>query len=153
MDTFRILKCQLLSKLWQLSEWPFWGRLRILLKYKSSMCQRMTNQDIKNFWVQDHQGGSVFYLDAPAPPPQHPSTTSDTFGGAIPQAPERLVGQSRGRPVRHWMEPVGGGQSVKFHCLQWWQATLEPSGAGGAAKEGESGARGKGRWGRVRMIR
>ena len=28
---------------------------------------------------------------------------------------------------------------MKFHCRQQWQATLEPSGAGGAAKERESG--------------
>ena len=29
---------------------------------------------------------------------------------------------------------------MKVHCRRRWQATSEPSGAGGAAKEGESGS-------------
>ena len=72
--------------------------------------------------------------------PQIPSTTSGTVNGEIPQAPGRPVRQSRGRSSRHCLEPVGGGHSVKVHCRGRWRATLEPSGARGAAKEGKSGS-------------
>ena len=29
---------------------------------------------------------------------------------------------------------------MKVHCQRWWQETSKPSGAGGAANEGESGS-------------
>ena len=52
----------------------------------------------------------------------------------------RPGGQSRGRPVRRWLEPVGGGRLVKVHCRRRWRATSEPNGSVGEAKEGESGS-------------
>ena len=57
---------------------------------------------------------------------------------AIPQAPGRPVGQSRGRKSRHWLETVGYGRPVKVHCFQQWWVTLTPSGAGGEVQEGDS---------------
>ena len=57
--------------------------------------------------------------------------------GAIPQAPGRPVGQTWGKPDRHWLEPVGDGRPVKVHCCQQWWVTLNLSGAGGVVKEGE----------------
>ena len=79
--------------------------------------------------------------------PQHPSTTIVTVEGAIPQAPGRPVGQSRGQPARICLDPVSGGRSVKVHCCRRWQVTLKPSGARGVEKKGGSGAQGQGRWG------
>ena len=85
-------------------------------------------------------GGICLLPGRPLILPQLLSTTSGTVGGAIPQAPGRPVRQSQGRPAMHWLEPVGGGSSVKVHCRRRWQATFEPIGDGGAAKEGESGS-------------
>ena len=97
-------------------------------------------------------GGICLLPGRPLILPQHPSTTSGTVGEAIPQAPVRPVGKIQGRPAMHWLEPVGGGWSVKIHCLRRWRETSEPSRAGRAAKEGESGAREQGRWWRIRTI-
>ena len=63
-----------------------------------------------------------------------PEAQSD---GAIPQAPGHPVGQTWGKPARHWLGPVRDGRPVKVHCCRQWWVTLNPRGAGGAVKEGE----------------
>ena len=72
------------------------------------------------------------------PPSNFPVLPAAQSDGASPKAPGRLVGQTWGRPDRHWLDPVRDGQPVKVHCCQRWWVTLTPSGSGGAVKEGES---------------
>ena len=65
------------------------------------------NQDIENFRVQDRRGGAVFYQRLPSAPPTSNYYQRHRSGGARPQAPGCPVGQSQGRPTRHWLDPVG----------------------------------------------
>ena len=81
--------------------------------------QIMKNQGIENFRAQDHQGGSVFYLDIPLP--------SNFQVLTVTQSEEKVL-RLRGAPPGK----VGGiqpgiGGSVKFHCRQQWQATPKPT--------------------------
>ena len=65
----------------------------------------MTNQDIKNFWVQDHWRGSVFYLDTPRSSPNIQVLP-------VAQSEERFPRRRGARLGR-----VGGGQPGIFWSL------------------------------------
>ena len=77
-------------------------------------------------------------MKLPDPPPNSQVLPAAQSDGASPKAPGRPVGQTQGRPDRHWLDPVRDGQPVKVHFFQRWWVTLTPSGSGGAVKEGES---------------
>ena len=83
-------------------------------------------------------GGAPSSIWTPPPPPHLQVLTAAQSDRAITQAPGRLVGQSRRRPSRHLLEPVGGRLPVKVHCCLQCRAALEARRAGGAAKEGVS---------------
>ena len=115
--------------------------------------QIMTNQDIKNFQVQDHRGGSVFYLDTHRSSPSFqvlPAAQSEE------RFPRRLGARSGkvggGQLDISWSPSEAGGQ---------WRFTVNDGGRKprnraeleGRRTKGRAGARGKGRWGRVQTIR
>ena len=78
---------------------------------------------------------------------QHHSKEEVLAIRAIPQAPERPVGKSLGRPARHCLEPVGDGRSVKVHCHQWGGHPQHQAETEGRQGKGRSQARGTGRGG------
>ena len=61
-------------------------------------------------------GDDVSYQD---PPPLTAKYYHRHSQGARPQALGRPGRHIRGRPARHWLEPVGDGRSVKVHCHRW----------------------------------
>ena len=92
------------------------------------------NQEIKNFRSRIIRGRRI----RPGPPPPNAKYYQKHSQGERPQATGILVGQNRGRPSRHWLEPDGYRRSVKVHCRLQGRQPRHQADSGGRQGKGRS---------------